>query len=216
MKNESDIVQAARKSVTECDDGTESLRGFKGDLPPMKLSPCHVTPAEVHREHLINGVTISLRHGRRITAGLALVELRRSFAREADWLAFVARHLPIAMDEIRQLIGAVAFRGVYAVCQQCSTSFECPCVCGTPYVPERPWADEPEGGSGAAGPAILSALDRAAEAIKSEPTKSNRLIAKEIGLSEGTVRKARKNVINNTQQNTQVDPSEQKQPDTRK
>jgi hypothetical protein len=192
MKNESDIIQTARKSAIECDNGTQSLSNFKDDLTPLKLSPCHVTPAEIQREHLINGVTISLRHGRRITAGLALVELRRSFAREADWLAFVARHLPIAMDEIRQLIGAVAFRGVYAVCQQCSTSFECPCVCGTPYVPERPWADEPEGGSGAAGPPILSALDRAAEAIRRDQTRSNRLIAKEIGVDEGTVRKARK------------------------
>jgi predicted amidophosphoribosyltransferase len=56
------------------------------------------------------------------------------------------------------------------VCTGCGAEANASCNCGKPYVPKK---------------------QRAAEAIAANPQKSNRAIAEEIGVAEGTVRAAR-------------------------
>lgn len=56
------------------------------------------------------------------------------------------------------------------VCTACGSEANASCNCGKPYVPAK---------------------QRAAEAIKANPQKSNRAIADEIGVSKDTVRKVR-------------------------
>jgi hypothetical protein len=59
---------------------------------------------------------------------------------------------------------------VRLTCSKCGAGGEASCDCGVPYVP---------------------AGDRAAAAIAANPTKSNRAIADDLGVSEPTVRRAR-------------------------
>jgi hypothetical protein len=142
------------------------------------------------RENLVSLAIEAERVGRLAVAGLMLAELRISFGRDADWRAFAGQHLPFGLERAEHLIGAVVHRNSMAYCAKCKAGVRCECSCGVPYIPEVPWEREP-----AALPEPVhssSALERALAAIKAEPGKSNRLIAKEIGVADDTVRRARK------------------------
>src|SRR5208282_2145965 len=57
------------------------------------------------------------------------------------------------------------------VCTSCGSEANAACTCGVIYAPKK--------------------LERAAEAVKTNPEKSNRAIAAEVGVDEKTVRKVR-------------------------
>jgi hypothetical protein len=131
--------------------------------------------------------------GRWIAAAAGLARLREHYdtfrpaelpADEQTWPAFVAKHLPFGLGRTNQLIGRMVHRGGLLLCTRCGTQARCACICGVPYVPERR--------AMTADPADApTAIERATAAIAANPTKSNRAIAAEIGVSFETVRRAR-------------------------
>lgn len=143
---------------------------------------------------LIDAAVAFERAGRHITAAAALAKLRERHAAlsptdlaadEQDWPDFARKHVPLPPERIDKLIGGMIHRGGLLQCTKCGAGTICPCGCGAPYLVERrDWT--------AAG----TALERAAAAITAHPEKSNRAIAAEIGLSEPTVRRARRQLKN--------------------
>jgi hypothetical protein len=130
------------------------------------------------------------RAGRHVTAAAALAKLRERHAvlapndlaaDERSWPDFARKRVPLPPERIDELIGGMVYRGGLLQCTKCGGIAICPCGCGAPYLVERrDWT--------AAG----TALDRATAAITAHPGKSNRAIAKEIGVSDQTVRRARR------------------------
>ena len=129
--------------------------------------------------------------GRWATAGLALVKVKDRFlaidpadrpGRRETWREFVESNFPMGFDQADELLGRLdpARRHGALRCCRCSWLLQAPCLCGAPYAPVDP---EPV--------APLSALERAAAAIAAEPDKSDRAIAKELGVGKDTVRRAR-------------------------
>ena len=167
---------------------SETLTGLVKSKPPKLI-----------RDDLLANAVDSMQRGRSIVAGLAFIQLRQSFGHDRDWKGYIeARELDL--DTVERLIGAVAFRNAMARCAKCAAQVRCPCQCGAPYRPETPWADEPESEPDLAMPApkpprVSPAFDRALAAIEADPSKSNRLIAKEIKVGETTVRDARERYV---------------------
>lgn len=163
---------------------TETLGGFV-QVPPQKPI----------RDGLIASAIAAMKSSRPIAAGLVFIQLRQSFGLDRDWREYIEA-VPLELEEVERLIGQVAFRNAMAGCAKCGTQVRCPCQCGAPYRPEKPWADEPdtEPETVATKPPASPKLDRAIAAIKADPSKSNVLIAKEIGVTEITVRRARNHV----------------------
>jgi hypothetical protein len=130
------------------------------------------------------------RAGRHITAAAALAKLRERHAAlsptdlpadEQRWPDFARKHVPLPPERIDELIGGMVHRGGLLQCTKCGVGTICACGCGVPYLVERrDWT------------ASGTALERAAAAITAHPAKSNRAIAKEIGVSDQTVRRARR------------------------
>jgi hypothetical protein len=134
------------------------------------------------------------RAGRHITAAAALAKLRERYAAlsptdlaadEQTWGAFASKHVPLAPARIDELIGGMVHRGGLLRCTNCGAGSLCACGCGVPYVGEQStWA--------APIAKVATALERAAAAITANPARSNRALAKEIGVSEPTLRRARR------------------------
>ena len=130
------------------------------------------------------------RAGRHVTAAAALAKLRERHAAlsptdlaadEQGWPDFARKHVPLPPERIDELIGGMVHRGGLLQCTKCGAGTICPCGCGAPYLVERrDWT------------ASGTALERATAAVTADPTKSNRAIAKEIGVSDQTVRRARR------------------------
>jgi hypothetical protein len=147
---------------------------------------------------IIQAVNEFERCGRLIAAGLGLVKLRERYDTwwrddlppdERTWRAYTAKHMRFGADRADFLLGRMTRIGGKMRCTRCGTESGCPCACGAAYVPTHRWAR-------AAGPAEVAApeptaLARAMAAIAAHPERSNRAIAKEIGLSEPTLRRAR-------------------------
>jgi hypothetical protein len=129
------------------------------------------------------------RAGRHVTAAAALAKVRERYAAlsptdlaadEQGWADFARKHVPLSPVRIDELIGGMVHRGGLLQCTKCGAGTICACGCGVPYLVERrDWT--------AAG----TALERATAAIAANPAKSNRAIAKEIGVSAQTVKRAR-------------------------
>lgn len=122
------------------------------------------------------------RHGRLVAAGVTLVNLRDLYPDDRTWHAFVFQNFPFGLKRAEQLIGIVALCGGLLRCVTCGQATVCVCACGSLYRPDHPRA--------VLGPGS-PALERAKAAIRANPKKHNRAIAREIGLSEPTVRRAR-------------------------
>jgi hypothetical protein len=139
---------------------------------------------------LIDAAVTFERAGRHITAAAALATVRNRHATlspndlagdERTWRDFAAKHIPLPPERVDELVGGMIHRGGLLQCTKCGVGTICPCGCGAPYLVERrDWT--------AAG----TALERAGAAIAAHPEKSNRAIAKEIGVSDQTVRRARR------------------------
>jgi hypothetical protein len=150
-------------------------------------------------EH-IQAVNEFERCGRWVAAGLAIVKLRERFddfvaAGEITgrWEEFCRERLAFGPERAAQLLGRLYhFRGILK-CSACGQEVAAPCSCGAAYRPAR-WPVEP-----VADPVTVhtdTALNRAIVAIGLDPARSNRAIAKEIGVSEPTVRRARRELAN--------------------
>jgi hypothetical protein len=138
---------------------------------------------------LIDAAVAFERAGRHVVAAAALTKLRERHAAlapadlavdERTWADFARKHVPLPPELIDKLIGHVVHRGGMLRCTKCGAGALCPCGCGAPYLVERrDWT--------AAG----TALERATAAVTAHPEKSNRAIAKEVGVSAQTVKRAR-------------------------
>jgi hypothetical protein len=134
------------------------------------------------------------RAGRHVVAAAALAKVRERYAAlsqtdlapdQQTWAAFTRKHVPLSPERIDELIGGMVHRGSMLRCTRCDTATLCPCGCGAPYAGEhRSWA--------APIAKVATALERATAAVTAHPEKSNRAIAKEIGVSDQTVRRARR------------------------
>lgn len=134
------------------------------------------------------------RTGRHVVAAAALAKVRGRYAAlnstdlaadEQTWADFARKHVPLPPERIDELIGGMVHRGGLLRCTKCGTPALCPCGCGVPYAVEhRAWA--------APIAKVATALERAAAAVTANPARSNRAIAKEIGVSDQTVRRARR------------------------
>lgn len=133
------------------------------------------------------------RAGRHITAAAALAKVRERYAvlsptdlaaDEQTWPDFARKRVPLPPERIDELIGGMVHRGGLLRCTNCGAGSLCACGCGVPYVGEhRTWA--------APIAKAATALERAAAAVTANSGRSNRAIAKEIGVVEQTVRRAR-------------------------
>ena len=167
---------------------TETLGGFV-QVPPQKPI----------RDGLIASAIAAMKGSRPIAAGLVFIQLRQSFGLDRDWREYI-EEVPLELEEVERLIGQVAFRNAMAGCAKCGTQVRCPCQCGAPYRPEKPWDEEPdpEPETVAAKPSIPRKLGLAMVALQANPSKSNALIAKEIKVDKETVRQARKKFAENS------------------
>jgi hypothetical protein len=129
-------------------------------------------------DSMITAVIEAEARGRTVAAGLGLVNLRNLHPDERAWRVFVAKNFQFSFMRADELIGKVLHRGGVLRCTTCGQITVCMCGCGRSYAPEFPQAG--------------SALDRAKAAIAAHPKRSNRRLAREIGVSFETVRRARK------------------------
>jgi hypothetical protein len=129
-------------------------------------------------DSMVTAVIEAEARGRTVAAGLGLVNLRNLHSDERAWRVFVAKHFPFSFLRAEELVGRMLHRGGILRCTQCGEITVCLCGCGRAYAPEFQQAG--------------SALDRAKAAIVAHPERSNRRLAKEIGVSFETVRRARK------------------------
>jgi hypothetical protein len=151
-----------------------------------------VRPApNVPRSGLVKHALDCIDRGRRIAAGMAFAELRQSFGRDRDWSTYAGSIDGLPLHEIEHLIAKVVHRKATARCKKCGVGVTVRCECGVPYLPEVPWIDEPEPEESTAPVREAPALERAMEAIRRDPGKSNRLIGKENQIAEPTIRRAR-------------------------
>lgn len=147
----------------------------------------------------IDAIMLHIRKGNEMTAGLALATLRRSYEAtkeipedEWPWRAFATKYFPeLGYERVQALIGRVVHRGGILRCSKCEAEAVCQCGCGVAYLPQNQWAATDLGGR-------PTAFERAVSSIKADPTKSNRAIAKAIGVSFETVARARKKLRQET------------------
>jgi hypothetical protein len=129
--------------------------------------------------------------GRHLAAALGLATLRERVADATAWRAFIQMNFPFSPARVQALLGFMVHRNAMYRCRDCGKPVVCECGCGAPLLPERlspvvtvitepPTVEEPP-----------TALERAVAAVAANPSKSNVLIAKEIGVNERTVRRAR-------------------------
>jgi len=188
------IVRRARRDMT--------WRGESVGLEHAETLGGMVRPPPSMRGAHLDAIITALMRRRRPAAGAAVIALRQTFPRDSDWQAYVAHELPkifaerrlapLTLQGIEQLIGEVGVRHGAANCVKCSAMLVVPCSCGMPYLPQMPWIDEPEAILVDAPMRASPAEERAMAAILASPDKANALIAKEIGVGEATVRRARK------------------------
>jgi len=143
---------------------------------------------------MITSVIEAEAKGRWITAAGGLVCLRQylEHARHydaEDWAAFVVATFPFSVQRADELMGRMVHRKDMLQCTKCGTEVVCPCGCGTVYAPTHRWAKPV-----AAKPP--TALERAMDAVKATPEKSDRVIAKALSIGATTVRDARKRLTN--------------------
>jgi hypothetical protein len=197
-------ITNCRAGVEQAATGTRAIEKAHADLKPIvfRSQPVGLAIAmgdlERQRNTTIRGMLLAnakeaVRLDRRPAAGLAFCQLRETFERPSEWLAFLQMNLaPLQLTKVEALMGEVRFRGALMTCSHpgCDCTVKAPCSHGKPYIVDGSWPDDT-----AVVPAALvttAAMDRALEAIKADRNKSNRLIAREIGASEFLVRKARK------------------------
>ncbi len=168
----------------------DDLVGSRVGAPPLPLPSL---------AEMVEQIVEYERTGRKVSAALGLSVLReRVEALEpenvaAAWIDFVNTHLHavIAPERIAEMIGGMVHRRGLLHCPKCAAEAKAACPCGVPYLGDHRWAMP-------VVPAtkLISALDRAAAAIAADPAKSNRAIAREIGVSFETVRRARADAEN--------------------
>src|SRR5215471_15651587 len=140
MKQTHEIVSIARKVITEgetilgrtyhdfsikqhsgADDGPLTRAWKRGDLP-ARQQPLVDQPSEGQPSisDMIRMIAESMHRGRRITAGLGLIKLRERYETldpddlpedERTWPGFVRKRLPLGINQVNQLIGAMVHRG---------------------------------------------------------------------------------------------------------
>jgi hypothetical protein len=173
------IVQRASDQITRIQ--------HRATFPePRPVPPAADEPLSI--ASMVEQITQAEARGRPVLAALGLARLREFHETTnpaVPWADFARRHIPLARDRVEALIGRMVHRGALLRCTSCGTTAKCPCGCGVPYLSDHPWAN--------ADPLTReSALERAAAAVAAHPEKSNRAIAAEIGVSEPTVRRARR------------------------
>lgn len=189
----------AMSELADDDDEGPMLRKWRARNSGI---PARTSPGALVDRELINNILAYVQAGRRISAAMAMVTLRNRYemlepfelpADERSWDAFAAKHVPLPLELIRELLGRGVFSGDRICCIRCSAKSKAVCSCGAPYVGEHRWADPM--------PAPIETetkLDRAAAALASHPTKSDRAIAAAIGVSHQTVKRAREKLARST------------------
>lgn len=177
--------QIAARGKELAAEGKELLaRAREAMRRPSPISVPPQPPKSAEGEVTFDGLALSafhhLRSGRRIPASLCLRQLRELYEAtdpsvfrpdQRTWESFARARVLIGFERIEELIGQLIYdRGVSD--------------------PKHPWSLsmplEPD------QPKPMSALDRAIAASKDHPDWSNRKIAQEVGVTEITVRRARK------------------------
>jgi hypothetical protein len=200
VKANIETVAAARTAIAEGDAILRRIfddmaRGQPKSVPPRP--PRSADAGQPLTDRIAKAIAYA-RNNRCLAAGATLIKIKEwyeasdptAFAPdERTWPQFAAKHfVPIGgLARVEELIGHQVYRGGLLVCSICSTEAVAACSCGAPYRHEHPWAAapiEPE-------TPTPSALERAIAGVKASPEKSNRAIAREIGVSEPTVRRAR-------------------------
>src|SRR5262245_40210364 len=163
-----EITAAARKAIAEGDailDRAHHIFGIErrhndGDGPLMRAWKCGEIPVrraarteapstdQPSLPEMIRMIAESDRRGRPIVTALGLVKLRERYETldpdelpedERDWPAFARKRLPLPVDRINRLIGAMVHRGDILRCSACGSETASPCGCGAAYVSTRPW-----------------------------------------------------------------------------
>jgi hypothetical protein len=181
------IVQRASEQYlgVRRNDQIERIRDRATFPGPRPVPPAADAPLSI--AGMIEQITQAEARGRPVLAALGLARLREFHEATnptEPWPDFARKNVPLARERVDELIGRMVHRGALLRCTKCGTTAMCPCGCGAPYVSEHAWANT--------DPLTkATALERAAAAVAAHPEKSNRAIAREIGLSFETVRKAR-------------------------
>jgi hypothetical protein len=97
---------------------------------------------------MVAAVQQAMASGRRIAAGLTLIEIKRRNddenggreSGEQTWQAFVARHFPGQDTGPPKLLGRVTYRGGTHRCSSCGIELTSRCDCVAPYIATGPGA----------------------------------------------------------------------------
>jgi hypothetical protein len=201
---DSDLIKTTRQAAVDADHEREKIDALietAKALPPVhdrtSALPLVVEAPEIVPDGVttlstkIANVIDAERRGRTIIAGLGLAVIREQIGLDTRaWQVFVERHFPFGLARADELLGRMVHRKSMLRCARCRAEVVCPCGCGMPYQSDHPFTAEPVEPA-PEPPPLMSAGERAKIAIAADPTKSNRLIAKEIGVTERTVRRAR-------------------------
>lgn len=127
-------------------------------------------------EHLmVQAVVEAERCGRWVTAALGLARLHERHEadddRTDDWDTYAARSIPLPPERLRELLGKMLHG---RRCLRCGSYPHAKALTAQAVPPK------------------VTAVDRASAAIAASPDASNRAVAKAIGVSEHTVRLARR------------------------
>lgn len=193
------------------EDGPLARAWKRGDLPARR-SPMAEPATDVAA--MLATVIDAEQRNRRATLALALQRLFEWYQAlesslpdgERTYAGFLRRHLAMPQDRLEKLIGdlepligGLIRKGGLIRCTECRAESVCACGCGVAYLPE---------GTNLAPPIapeklVPTALDRAVAAIREDATaaaqegretKSLREIAREIGVSHQTVKRAKTGV----------------------
>lgn len=207
-----DAIAAARKSVAEGErliqkaHGDFGLRLRSGDDPlyrawqrgawPARRPPPLNQPAMEGQPSLlemVENIIASHHMGRPVAAASCLATLRERYkaldTKAAEpWDEFISKHLEpaLGLDLIHEMIGKMVHKHSILRCTKCGAETRCACGCGVVYLGEDNWSFPTETTAES-----TTAMARAKAAIAAHPEKSNRKIAKEIGVGVETVRRAR-------------------------
>jgi hypothetical protein len=191
QKDPHEIIDAFYKAIAEGEKQIDAWRNDPRNIEfrlPLESEPrpVHMPPPQLPT--LSERVALIIQWeaaGKTVHAALGLAHLQQDLGLdELAWETFVREHFPFSLARADELIGRMVRRGGLLLCSKCGAEALPQCTCGAPYQ----WEHQPPTVSQTPG---QSALERALAAVAASPRKPLRVIAKEIGVSHETVRRAR-------------------------
>jgi hypothetical protein len=192
QKDPHEIIDAFYKAIAEGQKQLDDWRNDPHNHPDLRLSietepvPTRMPPPQLPT--LSERIALIIQWeaaGKNIHAALGLAHLQQDLGLdEPGWEIFVREHFPFSLARADELIGRMVRRGGLLLCSKCGAEALPQCTCGAPYHWEHQLAPT-------ASQTGQSALERALDAVAASPRKPLRVIAREIGVSHETVRRAR-------------------------